>query len=633
MKSTTRRREYWIWLALAAILLLGAALRFYRLDAQSFWNDEGNTARLVERPIPLIIAGAGSDIHPPGYYLLLHGWFKVAGNSEFALRGFSALAGILTLAVATALGRKVGGRWTALGAAFSLAIQPLAVYYSQEARMYALLSLLAALTIWFAAQFLREPRPNGLWLLLVLSSGLYTHYAYGLVILSLNAAFMISWVTVQPLRWRQFRRWILIQLLAATTFLPWLPRLSNTTSWRPPDIDASGALQELTAALLTGITLPAEQSKYLLPIAGVLLTLAIWQRSKEPFIKWCVLLLSGLPLMLITASGIYRPAYLKFLLVSSAPLAVTLALPLRERLSKKRSASNRRTALIRRGLALLLLGALWPAQLLSLHNLYFDPQYARDDYRGIAAQIAAHSAPEDAIILSAPNQWEVFTYYYQGPLTVYPAPYHPTQEVADAWTDELLSATHSQLFVLYWGDAESDPQQRLERNLAQRAYKIQEQWISDIRLAQYGTAALPTTPDEEITAQFGQDIQLTGYSLAGRSTLTPGEVIPLTLFWRSKRSLDERYKVFVHLSGSDGLPLAQADAEPVGGLHSTDNWEAGELIIDRHGILLPPDISPGTYTVKAGLYRLSGERLPVTIAGEASGDMVTLQKLEIASSK
>ncbi|HDQ34698.1 MAG TPA: hypothetical protein ENN14_00085, partial [Chloroflexi bacterium] len=55
----------WAWVALLVLLLLSAGLRFYRLDAQSFWNDEGNTARLVERPIPLIIAGAAGDIHPP----------------------------------------------------------------------------------------------------------------------------------------------------------------------------------------------------------------------------------------------------------------------------------------------------------------------------------------------------------------------------------------------------------------------------------------------------------------------------------------------------------------------------------------------------------------------------------------
>ena len=133
--------------ACLVILLVATGLRFYRLHAQSFWNDEGNTARLVERPVPLIIEGAAGDIHPPGYYLLLHVWRAFTGDSEFALRAFSALCGVLTVAVTAAVGQRVGGRRTALGAALLVAVHPLAIYYSQEARMYALLGLASALTL------------------------------------------------------------------------------------------------------------------------------------------------------------------------------------------------------------------------------------------------------------------------------------------------------------------------------------------------------------------------------------------------------------------------------------------------------------------------------------------------------
>jgi len=66
-----------VWLPLAAILLLASGLRCYRIEAQSFWNDEGNSVRLAERSLNLIIAGAKGDIHPPGYYLALHYWRAV----------------------------------------------------------------------------------------------------------------------------------------------------------------------------------------------------------------------------------------------------------------------------------------------------------------------------------------------------------------------------------------------------------------------------------------------------------------------------------------------------------------------------------------------------------------------------
>ena len=128
------------------ILLLALSLRAYRLDAQSFWNDEGNAARLAERTVPLILAGAGGDIHPPGYYLLLHYWQAAVGLSEFALRYLSVITGVLTVALTYALGKRLFGPPVGLLAALLGAVSPLAVYYSQEARMYALLAALSAAT-------------------------------------------------------------------------------------------------------------------------------------------------------------------------------------------------------------------------------------------------------------------------------------------------------------------------------------------------------------------------------------------------------------------------------------------------------------------------------------------------------
>src|SRR5262245_47214346 len=96
------------------ILLLAAGLRFYKLDEQSFWNDEGNSARIAERPINLIIEGAAGDIHPPGYYLILTEWRALVGHSEFALRMFSALAGVIAVAAIYAIGVTLFDRPSAL---------------------------------------------------------------------------------------------------------------------------------------------------------------------------------------------------------------------------------------------------------------------------------------------------------------------------------------------------------------------------------------------------------------------------------------------------------------------------------------------------------------------------------------
>lgn len=134
------------------ILLLATAVRFHALGRQSFWNDEGNTARLSERSVRLILEGTASDIHPPLYYLILSGWQKLVGTSEFALRSFSAFAGVLTVLFTIQLGRWLDGWRVGLVAGLFTAVSPPLIYYSQEARMYSLLGLLAVASTYVFVQ-------------------------------------------------------------------------------------------------------------------------------------------------------------------------------------------------------------------------------------------------------------------------------------------------------------------------------------------------------------------------------------------------------------------------------------------------------------------------------------------------
>ena len=319
--------------------------------------------------------------------------------------------------------------------------------------------------------------------------------------------------------------------------------------------------------------------------------------------------------------GLYRPAYLKFMLASVAPLAVLLALPLRRAIS--------RLGIARNVLAGLLLLALFWAQLTSLQHLYADPAYARDDYRGLAARIAAEARPGDAILLNAPNQWEVFTYYYRGALPVYPAPYRPDPAKAAQWVDE-IAAKHSRLFVLYWGDAESDPERLIELYLARNAYKAGDTWISTVRMALYGKGPLPDTPAESLNARLGDSIALEGYALP-ETIFASGDVVPLTLFWRAETTPTERYKAFVHLVNAEGTLVAQTDTEPGGGFALTSLWTPGAGLIDRYGVLVPPESAPGAYRLLVGMYGFSGERLLVTLDGQPAGDTLTLTTLTVTS--
>jgi hypothetical protein len=268
-----------------------------------------------------------------------------------------------------------------------------------------------------------------------------------------------------------------------------------------------------------------------------------------------------------------------------------------------------------------LFGFFLPAQLISLQHLYGDPAYARDDYRSLVATISLQAKPGDAIVLNAPNQWEVFTYYYRGSLPIYTAPYRPELAEATSWVTGVVEA-HNQLFVLFWGDTEADPRRYVESELARQAFKANEVWVSSVRMARYGTGepvASVTLDDIFIGASFN----LLAYGLPNVQ-YAPGDIVPVTLVWFAAQQVHERYKVFVHLVGEGNTLVAQADSEPVGGLWLTSQWVAGEDVTDHYGILLPADIMPGTYDVRVGMYAFSGDRLPVSQHGENLGDYVHL---------
>ncbi len=139
---------------LALVLLAGAVLRFATLDAQSLWYDEAVTAHLLQMDLGgMLQAIPDSESTPPLYYVVAWLWTHVAGTGEVGLRSLSATCGVGTIAVVWALAKRLGGDRAALLAAALVAFNPLLVWFSQEARAYALLALLGALSalLWLRA--------------------------------------------------------------------------------------------------------------------------------------------------------------------------------------------------------------------------------------------------------------------------------------------------------------------------------------------------------------------------------------------------------------------------------------------------------------------------------------------------
>jgi uncharacterized membrane protein len=122
--------------------LLATVVRFYDLTAAAIWGDEGSSLLLANYSLGGIWEHAAFDVHPPLYFMLLHGWIGLFGEGILSIRSLSAVAGIATVGLGVCLVDRLATRRAAIIAGVLLALLPTAVRYSQEVRMYSLLGLL-----------------------------------------------------------------------------------------------------------------------------------------------------------------------------------------------------------------------------------------------------------------------------------------------------------------------------------------------------------------------------------------------------------------------------------------------------------------------------------------------------------
>jgi hypothetical protein len=121
----------------------------------------------------------------------------------------------------------------------------------------------------------------------------------------------------------------------------------------------------------------------------------------------------------------------------------------------------------------------------------------------------------------------------------------------------------------------------------------------------------PVQPPSPTRYRLGDQIALIGYDVEPRR-VEAGTAMSLTLYWRAERRPDADYVAFVQLLSAEGELMAQADGPPRGAWYPTSWWAAGDVVVDRRTLPVPPDAAEGTYRVLVGLYRWETmERLPV----------------------
>ncbi len=142
--------------------------------------------------------------------------------------------------------------------------------------------------------------------------------------------------------------------------------------------------------------------------------------------------------------------------------------------------------------------------------------------------------------------------------------------------------------------------------------------------------------DHQTGFRFGESLELVGYTLSA-DRASPGDRVWLTVYWYARAPVSIDYRSFVHVSAG-GPPLAQADKILPADV-PTSEWAAGSLVGDEYVIALPPDMPPGAYDVRIGLWTCeglpegdcgNGLRLPVTGEdGEPLGDAALLQQITV----
>ena len=456
-------------------MLAAFAIRAASLDTQSLWRDEvdalcyayefpqlvvqavapGTTGDLGTPcacpPLPIAPAASPNEGIPqrlariaggmirqngPLYFFLLRGWIAVTGTSEYAMRFFSLIFGVLGVSLSYALGHRLFDRQVGLATALLLATSSYLTWYSQEVKMYTLISALAMLAI-YALRRAVEGGGWHWWAVQVIASSLafYSHILAALLI-PVQVLLTIAW-------WPQARRqWIGATTSLVCLTLPYLPLVV----WQAPQVFQARetgfhaySLNEMVEILLNGWSLGVLSQGW--PWGAVLMgTLAIWglagplvttiaQIDKQTsaadrssptdtpllakrsatltktgeegnrFVLVCWLVV---PLLAVWFISLRQPLFTDRYLIWTAPafyLLVSVGL-----------ASIERPVSWGRWISVAMVGVVLVVNVVNLRQQA--TQRTKSDFRAAAAHIADRYAPDELIIFQIPHGRYTFDYYF-----------------------------------------------------------------------------------------------------------------------------------------------------------------------------------------------------------------------------
>jgi mannosyltransferase len=375
------------------MMLVSAFVRTRYISGQ-FWMDEALSVGISSHSLASIPGVLRHDGSPPFYYLLLHVWMSVFGASESSTHAMSLLFGLLTIPAGTWVAWSLFGRRAGLIAPVLFALNPFLTAYSQEARMYTLMTLLGLLATGALIHGFIYRRRKWLPLFVVCQAVmLYTH-AWGIFFGVGAAVALIPVWAVSDDRRGVLRDALLCFGAAAVLYLPWLPTLLYQASHTGSPWDSApnfGAPVQISRNLMGG-----DRATTALVLGAAIGLAALWaksrRRSNEAMAMWVLILLPIGTLGFGWIVSRFSPAwqYRYF-----APVLGALLLLAAFGLARAKGVGL---------IALILVVIFWA------NPKSYTPQY-KSDMRDVAGELGPRLHQGDLVVVGQPEQVPLAWYY------------------------------------------------------------------------------------------------------------------------------------------------------------------------------------------------------------------------------
>lgn len=467
------------WLIFA--MVVGAILRFHDLEAESLWLDEWLSLESARKPLWSIIgpdAAMGTD--PPFYIAILHVWIRLMGESEGSLRSPSVIFGVLSVGMIYGVGRLLGGQWVAALAAMMLAVSPLHVKYSQDARMYTLFTLLALMAMYSVAWITtrksgdedqrgvssldvrtRASRfvvPMYVWILYVVGAGasMLTHMTGLFVPIASNMVIALWWWPRRRETGTFVRRWTVAQFVCLLFPLSWAPAYLRQATVSVKIFWMESLTLDAVIDAVTTVYLPQYFWRLAMPAGLLILALAlygIW-RSRGDRVRTYFLVGYWLltPLMALIIS-LRRPIFLSRPLIwTSAALYVAVAMGV--------------SSLPSKALRWLMAVAIIGIGLKGTMN--YHSWYSNEPWDKVVHFVSDQTIEGDLVLHALEYRSAPYQYYFRGDLAKHlDAASNFTVQESDITRLKSIAAQHRRVFLVASYSMLVDPKHQITQTLAQ----------------------------------------------------------------------------------------------------------------------------------------------------------------------